>query len=599
MAVLLTVVLTMTGALAGCSGSSPSDPPVTDTSALIAAIDTAEAAKSGVAVDTAAANVAVGTAWVTQAAWDDFTAAIGAAETVAANNAAAQAQVDDAATALTTATAAFNAAKQAGAKTEAPPVADKTALNAAISAAAAAKTGVVVNTAAANVAVGTLWVLQAAWDDFAAAIGAAETVAADNDAAQDEVDDAVTALAEATTAFNTAKQEGTKTDPPPVDKAALTAALAGAAAAKTGVAVDTAAANVAAGAKWVTQADMTVFETAVSAAQAVADNVNATQAQVDAAAASLTAAAARFNAAQKDGNGAAREAAAFTSAHGAAADKDAAAVAIADKAAVTAALTAYNALSAPARALLPNNTLTKLQALLDRIGALEAAAAFTAAHGAAVDKALNTVTAADKPAVQAAVEAYNALADGVKALLSGDTFAKLQALLAAIDAPEASAAFTAAHGATVNKDIATVTIADKAAISAAINAYNGLSAPAKALLDAGTLTKLQALLAKINGLVPAENIVLDFADDGALLDSVTGLTISKGGETKTLTVTAAAELMEIQWSLGGAPIDAPRGAAQSVTIRAADYPAGQYLLGLAAKKGAVVCSTEITFTVTE
>ena len=440
MAAALAVVLTMIGAMAlgGCSGNSPGEPSAPDTAALDAAIDAAETAKSGVAVDTDAANVAVGTKWVTQAESSALETAITAAQAVAANSDAAQEQIDAAAATLATATTAFNAAKKEGTKAASgPSAADKTALNAALEAAPTAKTGVVADTAAANVPAGT---------------------------------------------------------------------------------------------KWVTQADMTAFEAAITEAQAVSDNSNATQSQVDTAVTALTTATTTFNESKQDGTGATQDATAFTTAHGATVNKDATTVAVTDKTAVNNAITAYNALSAAAKALLPGDTLTKLQTLLDRINALEAAA------------------------------------------------------------------FTAAHGGTASKDIASVVIADKTAINAAITVYNGLSSAAKALLASDTLTKLQALLNRINSLGTAENITLDFTDDGALLDPVENLTIGAG---QTLTVTAATGLMEIQWSLGGVDIPAPRGTAQSIVIAAANYPAGQYLLGLAATKGAVVCSTEITFTVTE
>jgi hypothetical protein len=97
-------------------------------------------------------------------------------------------------------------------------------------------------------------------------------------------------------------------------------------------------------------------------------------------------------------------------------------VAIANKDAVEAALTAYNALSAPAKAQLPADTGTKLQALLDKIAQLEAAAAntFTAAHAAALALTMGTVVITNKDAVNNALTAYNALSAAVKALLAGE-----------------------------------------------------------------------------------------------------------------------------------------------------------------------------------
>jgi hypothetical protein len=110
---------------------------------------------------------------------------------------------------------------------------------------------------------------------------------------------------------------------------------------------------------------------------------------------------------------------------------------------------------------------------------------------------------------------------------------------------------------------------------------------------------LQALLDRINGLGTANSITLDFKDDGALLDSPpANLSISRSN-AETLAITAASGLTEIQWSLGGVDIGAPRGTAQTIASAAVNYPAGSYLLGFAAKKGEAVYSTAIPFTVTE
>jgi hypothetical protein len=70
-------------------------------------------------------------------------------------------------------------------------------------------------------------------------------------------------------------------------------------------------------------------------------------------------------------------------------------------------------------------------------------------------------------------------------------------------------------------------------------------------------------------------------------------------ERESLTVTAASDLSDIRWSLGGRDIPGSRGTAGSITITAANYPAGKYLLGLAAKRDGRDYSTVISFTVVE
>jgi prefoldin subunit 5 len=232
---------------------------------------------------------------------DALNAAITAAEAVSASADATQAQVDAAASDLTAATTTFNNAKQTGTKTETGTAAtDKTALTAAITAATAAKTDVVVDTAAANVTAGTTWVTQAALDALNTAITAAEAVSASADATQAQANDATSALTAATSTFNSAKQAGTKPGPAE-DKAALTAAIAAATAVKSGVVVNTVAANVLVGTMWVTQAALDTLNTAIAAAEAVSTNIKATQAQVNAAASDLTAATTTFNSAKQNG----------------------------------------------------------------------------------------------------------------------------------------------------------------------------------------------------------------------------------------------------------------------------------------------------------
>jgi hypothetical protein len=73
--------------------------------------------------------------------------------------------------------------------------------------------------------------------------------------------------------------------PPPADadKDALIAAISAANSAKEGVVVDTAAANVEFGTKWVEQSVMNTFTEAITAAEAVKNNGSATQNQVDTA----------------------------------------------------------------------------------------------------------------------------------------------------------------------------------------------------------------------------------------------------------------------------------------------------------------------------
>jgi hypothetical protein len=177
----------------------------------------------------------------------------------------------------------------------------KGALTAKISDATTAKASAVVHTVATGVDTGTSWVTQAEMTALESAISAAQAVANNNDATQEQVDAAVTTLNTAITTFNTAKKAGTKEVGTGANKTALTTKIGEANTAKGTAVVNTAAANVPTGTKWVTQAVMTTFEGAITAAQTVANNASATQAQVDAAVTTLTSAITTFTNAKQDG----------------------------------------------------------------------------------------------------------------------------------------------------------------------------------------------------------------------------------------------------------------------------------------------------------
>jgi formylglycine-generating enzyme required for sulfatase activity len=89
---------------------------VADKTALAAAIGTANAAKTGVAVSADGSDVPMDLYWASQAAFDTLTTAIGAAETTAQDLAAEQAEVEAAASALTSAVNAFKTTARRGTK---------------------------------------------------------------------------------------------------------------------------------------------------------------------------------------------------------------------------------------------------------------------------------------------------------------------------------------------------------------------------------------------------------------------------------------------------------------------------------------------------
>ena len=146
-------------------------------------------------------------------------------------------------------------------------VLNTTALENKIAEAKAERDNTVVGTSDNDAPLGKYWVNASVMANFVAAIAAAD-VALHMAVSQSLVNTAVISLDNALNTFKNARRPGTAT---PVDTSALAAKIAEAENAKAAVVVDTAAANVATGMMWVTQQEMTVFETAITAAKTVRD----------------------------------------------------------------------------------------------------------------------------------------------------------------------------------------------------------------------------------------------------------------------------------------------------------------------------------------
>ena len=171
-----------------------------DMTQLLAAIQTAKAAKTNVIIATKAEDVLATRKWVTQAEMDTFDAAISTAETASGQTGSTQTVIDAAKAALEQAISTFNDAKKDGTKVIEP--ADKTALEAAITAADDMLSAVTESADGAGLADGTKWAAKADRDAYQAAIEEARKVWADEEASSNQVTAAETALAAATTTFN-------------------------------------------------------------------------------------------------------------------------------------------------------------------------------------------------------------------------------------------------------------------------------------------------------------------------------------------------------------------------------------------------------------
>jgi hypothetical protein len=260
---------------------------------LNAAISAAEEAVEAICVDTAAANVPSAYEWVTQTVKDAYQTAITAAKTTANKTDASQSEIDNALTALNTATATFTTAKKAGTK-----AVSREDLTGAISDAEAAAAEVKVDTDGSKTSLVYKWVTQAEKDTYTGAIAAAKTTADKADASQTEIDNALTALLQAGDTFEAAKKDGTQV---PVNKDGLSAAIAAAEAAVAAIEVNTNAANVALGREWVSADVKSAYETAITTAKTAAAREDARQLDIDRALAALNTATGTFNDARQLG----------------------------------------------------------------------------------------------------------------------------------------------------------------------------------------------------------------------------------------------------------------------------------------------------------
>ncbi|WP_219835482.1 S-layer homology domain-containing protein [Paenibacillus sp. R14(2021)] len=234
-----------------------------------------------------------------------------------------------------------------------------------------------------------------------------------------------------------------------------------------------------------------------------------------------------------------------------------------DEAAVTAADNAFNALTA-AQKLLVTNTSALTAAKL-KIADLKAAALVTLQIGAL--PAANALTLGDEAAVAAADNAYNALTAAQKLLVT-NTSTLTAAKAKIVDLKAAAPVITQISALPATNAL---TLGDEAAVTAADDAYNVLTAAQKQLVtNAGTLTaaktKIAALKAQllldqqaantvinqINAL-PATNVIT-LADEGAVQaasQAYAALTIAQQGlvTNKTILDDAVAKIAALYQSL--------------------------------------------------
>jgi hypothetical protein len=234
--------------------------------------------------------------------------------------------------------------------------------------------------------------------------------------------------------------------------------------------------------------------------------------------------------------------AAFGAAHAAVLARSPSSVADAETAAalesgVDAALAAYDALGDAARTLAAahRETLDTLKLRIEDLLAPARAEAFKAAHEAALALTVDTLTVADEPGVDAALEAHSALSQAVRELTAAEK-TLLDSLKQRAGQLVEKAAFAEAHGAALALTVDTVAVADEPGVDAALAAHNALSQGTQELTVAekGLLDSLKIKIADLRAAANA-----DEADKAAAADFVSAHAAILG---KTVdTVTAADE----------------------------------------------------------
>ncbi|MDR3172211.1 MAG: FIVAR domain-containing protein [Treponema sp.] len=552
-----------------------------DKTALITAISQANNVKGSAVVNTAAENVPAGTNWVTQDEMSALTNAITSAEAVKNKAAATQSEVDNATTALTTAMATFTNAIKDGTSTESVAT-DKDVLQTMINVAKAGKIGVVINTAEENVSAGTKWVTEADMTAFDNAITEAQAVMDSTAATPAEVSAAITAMTTATAAFNDAKKEGTKTGSVAGDKTVLQTMINAAKAGKIGVVINTAEENVSAGTKWVTEAEMTAFDNAITEAQAVMDSTAATPAEVSAAITAMTTATAAFNDAKKDG----------TKTGSVAVDKTAL------NNAISAANTAKNGVvtssedgkdKAPGTKWVPQATMT---VFTNAIAKAQTEADSDAATQDAVDTAVMELNDA-KSTFTNAIQTAETSKSYLDTAISNAESAPYDITVSDTDPGTGSKWVPLADMTNFTNaiDAAKAVKSDPAATQNAVD-------DAVSTLDTARTTFNSKVKNVTHGTVEGNLTITLWENNGSITDPIDSTTISKATkESFTARVTSTSGYpSSVQWYVNGVQISGTT--AISITISAADYSPGTYRLGVTAFKGDIPYAAEISFTVT-
>jgi len=256
------------------------DPKLTDRSVLTPVITEARTLFESTSASSDGKDVPHGSAYVLWTVYNTFEAAINNAEA-----AVTQVQIDDAADTLSEAIKVFKAAMQTA-------VVTKTALNAAITAANELLGDVVISADGNGLTLLTKYTSQADYGAFETVINAAEIVAGNATASQNQTDTSLSALNAAQIVFSgTIKLAGTAN----ANKTALGTAITNAEIFIETVKTQETSGNLPAGSKIAPQADIDVYLEAIDTARNVFTDLQASQGEADGAVTDLGAATTLLN----------------------------------------------------------------------------------------------------------------------------------------------------------------------------------------------------------------------------------------------------------------------------------------------------------------
>ena len=276
--------------------TDPEEPVAPDKTVLTGAIAAATAAKVGATVSVDGSDVEPEDTWVSDEDVKALEDAIASAQAIVDDKDADQTAIDSAVSELNDAVQLFKDAAKAGTKKEIVP-GDKSELEAKITEAEGLTKNVTLSTDGKDIEPEDKWTTQESLDALNEAIVEAKKTVDDEEAEQDAVDNALSALNAVIVVFKSSFKNGLKQ----ADKSQLNKRIADATDFANGVNVSVDGSDIDPDDTWTTAEDVEELTKAIALAQVVADKADAKQDEVDEASVALQEAISALGATLKAG----------------------------------------------------------------------------------------------------------------------------------------------------------------------------------------------------------------------------------------------------------------------------------------------------------